>query len=233
MELREAVSKTHKTSDQNSTELIGAVDPMPAPSNSTVQQQLSDTTTTSYPPSISNSSENAVTAGPRTLPYLEALLSFIDTHLGPLFSLQSSVLLGSLERIAFEDLWHLFKPGDLLFSVDKGTEQLYRAHYITGGRLRLRNRTNDELESRIRLTRLFFESDSEDEVEKGQYIEGFGKGTYSDFTIDCYSIAFNGRYLGPLDTAKRISYYGGEREVTSLPIYPLRFHKDGEEAVRR
>ncbi|KAI0859713.1 P-loop containing nucleoside triphosphate hydrolase protein [Xylaria cubensis] len=75
--------------------------------------------------------------------------------------------------------------------------------------------------------------DNGSELTKSEYMEAFGKGTYSPLVIDCYSIAFDGKEIGPLDTAVEISHYTGEKRVTSLQIYPVRFHKDGEEAVRQ
>ncbi|KAI0450531.1 hypothetical protein F5B21DRAFT_425310 [Xylaria acuta] len=226
----------HETGDQESAKLPN----LPAASSEvTVQQELSSTTVPDFQPNVTESSskdETTITEPARSmLSYLKTVLDFIDTNCSHSFTLQTCIRLGSLEKIAFDDLWHLFKPGDLLFSTREGKEQLYRTHYVTGGRLRLRNKTKDELErSGIRRLRRDMDlSGDDDEVTKREYIEAFGRGTYSPLTIDCYSIAFNGKDLGPLDTAVQVSRYNGDRDVSSLPIYPVRFHKDGEEAVRR
>lgn len=42
---------------------------------------------------------------------------------------------------------------------------------------------------------------------------------------------FNGRMVGPKGGSKYIRHYAGELKVTDLPVYPLRFHKDGEAAL--
>ncbi|ORY68313.1 P-loop containing nucleoside triphosphate hydrolase protein [Pseudomassariella vexata] len=43
-------------------------------------------------------------------------------------------------------------------------------------------------------------------------------------------MGFDGVLVGPVDNCKRILYYAGEKDITELAIYPLRFHKQ-EDAV--
>ncbi|KAI1736125.1 hypothetical protein F4680DRAFT_469399 [Xylaria scruposa] len=222
----------HKSTDQDSTESPNL---QAASSGAKVQQETSSAAVLEIPPGISDSTSDKLAATkfePSMLPYLETILGFIDTNCSHSLTLRNSIRLGSLQMIAFDDLWHLFRPGDLLFSIKGGSEQLYRAHYITGGRLRLRNRTKDEMQRGRPQTRPYDTDSDEDDDAYRKYKEAFGKGSYSDLVIDCYSIAFDGKDLGPRDTAVQISHYTGEKHITSLPIYPVRFHKDGEEAVR-
>ena len=43
--------------------------------------------------------------------HLECLVGFIDSNLGDLIKTRAQIAEGTLERIAFDDLWHLFRPG--------------------------------------------------------------------------------------------------------------------------
>lgn len=79
--------------------------------------------------------------------HLQTLHDFIEVGFADQLRLRDKVKDGTLETIAFEDLWQLFSPGDVLYSHDHGFEQLYTAYSMTGGQLRLRNRTEFEAES--------------------------------------------------------------------------------------
>ena len=60
-----------------------------------------------------------------------------------------------------------------------------------------------------------------------------GIGAMTPFVIDCFNMGFNGATLGPVDSVKQINHYSGERLITDLEIYPLRFHKNKEEVVAK
>ncbi|KAL7952745.1 hypothetical protein V8C34DRAFT_318782 [Trichoderma compactum] len=47
----------------------------------------------------------------------------------------------------------------------------------------------------------------------------------SEFTLHCSYIDFDGKYIGPVLRTFEIKRFDGERDITSLEVYPLRFHK--------
>lgn len=47
----------------------------------------------------------------------------------------------------------------------------------------------------------------------------------AEFTLHCSYIDFDGKYIGPVLRTFEIKRFDGEREITSLEVYPLRFHK--------
>lgn len=49
------------------------------------------------------------------------------------------------------------------------------------------------------------------------------------FTVDTYGYASNGQSYGPLPRQFIISRYYGQREITSLPVYPLQYHPKADE----
>lgn len=174
--------------------------------------------------------------------HLELLQEFIKTELGYYLEIQTKVEKGSLLTIAFEDLWYIFRPGEVLYEKRQDHEQLLKVYSITGGQQRRRNRTPIENDRVIRerenqhwrqRNRYRYDSDddgaSDDNDDKDSFIEASGIGTWSPFTIDCYQIGFDGVKIGPIDSYRQIKHYSGECKITDLPVYPLRFHKRKED----
>jgi hypothetical protein len=149
----------------------------------------------------------------RRLEQLCLLNTFVETELGSYLDIQDKIAAGTLERIAFEDLWYLFQPGEMLFFPQQGHEQLCRIFSFTGGQQRKRapNRGDN----------ITYYRDEGDVIHSGS-----GRGTWSPVKLDFYMMEFNGRIVGPKGGAKYIRHYAGEFKITDLPIYPLRFHKD-------
>ncbi|KAI2466561.1 hypothetical protein F4781DRAFT_434236 [Annulohypoxylon bovei var. microspora] len=185
--------------------------------------------------------------------HLETLHNFIETELGDQLKLRTKIENGTIESMAFEDLWQLFSPGDILYSRDQGFEQLYKAYAVTGGQIRLRNRTSNEAENVKKLTDARRDrkmrsrrwnpssesdldhgvSDSEDDWNTYPRGAAIGVGTWTSLTIDCFSIGMDSTRLGAIDWYKRIQWYTGKRKLTDLPILPLRFLPDKDDVVQR
>lgn len=176
--------------------------------------------------------------------HLELLSTFIETDLSHIIELRRRVAELTLESIAFEDLWHLFSPGDTLYTKENDHEQLYTAYMITGGKQRLRNATQEELEE-IRSTqrqersearwwrRHNNSSESENEEDGRNRIHSADKGTWTALVIDCYRMAYDGSDIGPIDSLKKIQYFVGEKRIIDLPIFPLEYHDQSKEITRR
>ncbi|KAF7886878.1 uncharacterized protein EAF02_003525 [Botrytis sinoallii] len=49
---------------------------------------------------------------------------------------------------------------------------------------------------------------------------------HSPVTIHCVCIDYDGKRIGPVSKRFTIQQYEGEYNVTSLPVYPLRFRKE-------
>lgn len=156
----------------------------------------------------------------RRLEQLCLLNTFVETELGSYLDIQDKIAAGTLERIAFEDLWYLFQPGEMLFFPQQGHEQLCRIFSFTGGQQRKRapNRGDN----------ITYYRDEGDVIHSGS-----GRGTWSPVKLDFYMMEFNGRIVGPKGGAKYIRHYAGEFKITDLPIYPLRFHKDKDAVFAR
>ncbi|KAF1963596.1 P-loop containing nucleoside triphosphate hydrolase protein [Byssothecium circinans] len=172
--------------------------------------------------------------------HLKCLHDFMTTELGDLLELRKRIADGTQKDIEFEDLWHLYAPGDVIYSNDNGYHQLYKVYFVSGGQSLKRTRNAQEASEinnmRERLRPWVppeLREDGEDEtLEKLLREESSGIGTWTAFKVDCYSMAFDGEYCGPIDVCKKIQPYGTPREITSLPMFPLRFHPRKDELLR-
>lgn len=155
--------------------------------------------------------------------HLRLLKNFIQNDLGTLLDLNAKAANGTLEKIAFENLWYLFSPGDILYSNDRWHDQLSRAYSVTGGQKRKRGwrKPND--------TKYLYLSDDEGEESMGNT----ASGTWSALVVDSYTMAFDGNQIGPIHGHLKIKNFAGKRKITELSVYPLRFHKQRENLVRQ
>jgi len=152
----------------------------------------------------------------RRIAHLQCLNDFTDRALGDLIAMRSQLAAGTLERIAFEDLWHLFKPGDLVVSRVHGKPQLHKVYSVTGGQVRRRLRSdNDPFERRA------------------QHEKFYMVGTWSPFTLNTFIMGFDGSRIGPKQINLRIMHYSGKRAVAELPVFPVRYHPHKQDLVGR
>ncbi|UNI22167.1 hypothetical protein JDV02_008081 [Purpureocillium takamizusanense] len=146
--------------------------------------------------------------GVAALRHLRCYVNFVEKHLKPLENLFDGT---SRTRVRFNDLDLLFKPGDLVYSPH------WRSTSVRSGR---------DYQS---LWRIYH-------VSRPYY----GRSQLNDTRLDLggdvlqlcsYSIDYNGESFGPVKAKHRISAYGGEKDITDLPVYPLRF-ADGADRIR-
>ncbi|KAM3066248.1 hypothetical protein ACMFMG_003240 [Clarireedia jacksonii] len=120
--------------------------------------------------------------------HLQVLVDFMDTDLKPVFDLRRSISDGTIQEIAFADLWHLFNPGDLI--VESLFQQAYRIFHTSNGRHRLPNRA----------------------------LRYDGEPNYCDFTIDCFHVDYDSRMLGPIHRTLSIVEYIGKRSIFEILV---------------
>ncbi|KAH8885480.1 hypothetical protein GQ53DRAFT_628393, partial [Thozetella sp. PMI_491] len=136
---------------------------------------------------------------------LKLLIEFMDTDLKPTFDLCKAIRDGNAIEIEYADLWHLFRPGDIVVNRSK-KEQAFRVVSITGGRSPLVHRMRYE-------------------EEKIHPVDGF--------VVDCCSLCFNGTEYVPKLKKFSIRSFSGRRPITSLEVYPMRFEESAEKVRRR
>lgn len=130
--------------------------------------------------------------------HLGCLVEFFDKYIT-----KKKDYLDSLhcEKIVFSDIPYLFMPGTLVMS--SNGKQAYRV-------ASLRSKRHRATDPWAAYRHPMLGADNED--------------NRSDITIKCIFVHFDGRNLGPVVRTFGINKFDGERDVTSLEIYPLRFH---------
>ncbi|KAG5798511.1 hypothetical protein H9Q69_002453 [Fusarium xylarioides] len=133
-----------------------------------------------------------------TLEHLTCLLQFMDQYI---LKRQEFLESSACEKIFFSDLWHLFKPGDLVISADG--KQAYQVFNVIShphvGTDRWSKFTKDK------------EDSSDESID-------------DDISVQCVFIHFDGQQIGPVLKTFSIPKFDGEKPVTSFSVYPIRFH---------
>lgn len=127
---------------------------------------------------------------------LTCLLHFIDHDNAEIMDLRRQVKNISFE-IAFENLWHLFEPGQIV--CPKGDkDQAYRVLNVGGGRPHRKMPDHD-----------------------GSLLAKSKAQKITDFFIDCFHIDFDGTHYVPTPLTIYISPYEGTRSIKNLAVRPL------------
>lgn len=157
-------------------------------------------------PLSSSAKEGEGLATPATnLLHLRCLVGFMDDEIKPKLDYIEGP---GCVKILFHDLWHLFKPGHMV--IDQKEKQAYRV-------VRIEVPRHKAVEPWLRWShrRLGPEEDSDDEPDEDTPVK-----------VHCAYIDFDGKQFGPVSGTFTIQPYGSEKDVKSLPVYPLRFAKD-------
>lgn len=145
------------------------------------------------------------------LQHIRCLVQFIDKYLRP--------TLRRLEKdldckIQFRDLWYIFKPGETVYMPLRHPRGPVSIDRVTTGPEMFQSRYNI-------LWRVTGSGGGRPVTSGGQNRTQTRKST--PFRVNCYYIDFDGRYFCPTTHTFMIMPYDGERLVTSLDFYPLRF----------
>ena len=170
---------------------------------------------------------NAASTLARSKEELRCLLDFMDTDMPDIFEVQHQVNSGAIKEIAFEYLWLLYKPGDLVFSAASTNDdtlcQAYRVLHVTGARHIIHTK-RDRYSETVRGPDWEYDAEGEDYgTDKAR-----NSTQMSPLILDLFSIDCNGYRYGPKAKRVVISEYKDERPITSLGVYPASFHPEYE-----
>jgi hypothetical protein len=138
---------------------------------------------------------NDVTRSTMALDHLKCLLNFMDSNIS---AKQAYLNSPKCEKVFFSDLWYLFRPGVVVIGRDG--KQAYRVIDVTSTRHRV-----------VPSWQTWFWNSGD-------------KKKSAPFSTTCVYIDFDGKNLGPVSKTFDFKRFDGEIDVTSLPVYPLRFH---------
>ncbi|KAK0659196.1 hypothetical protein QBC41DRAFT_331599 [Cercophora samala] len=131
--------------------------------------------------------------------HLRCLTEFIDSEIQPKIDWVDG---NDCDKVSFSDLWFLFKPGDEI--IQRENCQAYRVILVFS--------TNH----RVPTPRGRFDT-------KSGYKEDEDEGDEHQLMINCIWIDFDGTHVGPVLGRFVIGHFNGEKAITSLEVYPLRF----------
>ncbi|GAB7359523.1 hypothetical protein MBLNU230_g6167t1 [Neophaeotheca triangularis] len=128
-------------------------------------------------------------------------------------------------RVSFDELWHLFAPGDLVY--DPKEYQALKVLAVTGGRQHLIEEHGDGktigaggLPYEAGLDRGF---DDHFAVGDFQRLTLTGTEQTSDFVLSCFYLRSNGARVGPIQTTRVIKAFEGLREIKDLALMPVAY----------
>jgi hypothetical protein len=176
-----------------------------------VEKTQNDNTVEDDARSESNESTEEDEDGPNpvtSLLHLRCLVRFLDDEV----KLKTQYINSDeCVKILFQDLWHLFKPGNEV--VDQREKQAYRVVRVDIPQ----HKVEDPWARWTYNKRRKPEDSGEEEPEED-----------TPFKVHCAYIDFDGKQFGPVSFKFVIQPYGGVKDIKSLPVYPLRFAKDAK-----
>ncbi|KAK4083702.1 uncharacterized protein Triagg1_1364 [Trichoderma aggressivum f. europaeum] len=145
--------------------------------------------------------DDIILESPTARAHLRCVLECFDAHIKARIEfLQSS----DCRKVFFSDLWHIYRPGTEVIGLDG--KQAYRVIQVASSRHR-------PISNRLFYYNYAYKGKDDDKSEP------------SEFTLHCSYIDFDGKYIGPVLRTFEVKRFDGERDITSLEVYPLRFHK--------
>ena len=154
--------------------------------------------------------------------HLRILVKFMQEDMEDVFAKHKVLRSSNAERIAFQDLWHLFMAGDLLvadgeLSGNQGPE-LYQVSILPAADFFSSRRPVKEISTKTEGSHKLVESVYKEEANSAMSV----------FAVDVFYFDFDGQRFGPVERRMHLVSYEGEKNIVDLPLYPLRFHKDAE-----
>ena len=153
---------------------------------------------------------------------MKCYVDFVKTRLIPRRSMFANADHARPSKVSYRDLASLFHPGDLV--IEPGTSQS-------------ENKIRDKRSSviNVREPKLWKVCYVSEDTPNWSVQSLNAPGTQLQSRIDVgdeathlrlYYIDFDGQRFSPVRGDVSIEAFDGEREITKLPVYPLRFHKD-------
>ncbi len=176
--------------------------------------------------SMRNEKTEDLTDSVQALEDLRCLIEFMDVELRPV---TDSFQGNTRQKITFNDMWHLFKPGELLHS-PVGNQPADPSYCDSLGN-KCPQKPNDRFQEAWRVVctaggRLRLAPDDGRRRKKGDYPP-------NPFTISAYRMDFNGTNYVFQPFLFSIKHFPGERDITSLQCYPLRFSPKADELTSK
>ncbi|WPH01351.1 Hypothetical protein R9X50_00419300 [Acrodontium crateriforme] len=165
------------------------------------------------PNSVPSTEEKSKTPAAKRLVHLQALLRCMDTDLKEIMDLHSQCRRRVKASVAFDDLWHMFQPGDIIWSPKEN--QAYQMLSVHDGRQIL----NPSMEA---------SDDSRRGRDNNDLLAPVDEVSKNPFIIDAYHLDFDGDIFGPVQFHWTIKPWPNEKHIHKMDVYPLEFAQPKE-----
>lgn len=175
-----------------------------------------------------SATDTKAAADTRLRDQLRCLIRFMDYDMKEIFDVKRKLADGSLRTIAFQHLWQLYSPGDVIFTSEQDTNRrAYRVLHVTGGRAILDS--DDQPPGDSARTSSGPIRSWERHGDQGI---AYAHSKNTTFIIDCFYIDFDGQNFGPVPRRFVIPEYEGEKDIDSLPAFPAKFDQNCKETEK-
>ncbi|KAK7963558.1 hypothetical protein PG988_010532 [Apiospora saccharicola] len=151
---------------------------------------------------------------------LKCYIEFVESRIIPDTRRYENPESSEARMVRYQDLWFLFPPGELIVRTRDSM-------HIPAG---------NEYRSTIRIGRCYKkekpDATSTHDWSQPEYLACQTRKPstlFKEFVLTYYTIGYNGEEFGATTCYASFPFFEGFQEVSSLPAYPLRFHKDSED----
>jgi hypothetical protein len=168
---------------------------------------------------------------PTTLAHLETFVAFVEKHIEPAWQRAAGT---SQRKFRFVDLWMAFQPGELLYApltsdspqsseTGKGASAKTETGQRSGVRADIGQKSSTKMYQKgWRLYTMGQDAIHDDKLNDTQ------KSSKREFDLHVYYMEYDGNSYVPVRHTFSIMDFEGERDITSLEVYPMRFAKEAD-----
>lgn len=164
---------------------------------------------------------------------MKCYVEFVETRLIPKYRMFETIDANKPVKVHHDDLWYLFKPGEIVYEpcdTKANTKDL-------GIPENLNPHSESSVPSLWRVCYMLtdyvlWELDDLEVDPDGDLLRDLDDN-YKGTQIIVYYVDFDGKSYSGVSHRFTIEHYSGEKDITALPIYPVRFAEDSQRTVQR
>lgn len=163
---------------------------------------------------------------------MKCYMEFVETRILPKYRMFETLDAMKPVKVRYDDLWYLFRPGETVYKPCDA-----KAKSDLGIAETLNPHSHESLPSLWRVYNIGPDTvrwQVDDlEVEGEGFLARDFKIKYNGTKLRVYYIDFDGKSYSGVSHIFTIEHYPGDKDITALPIYPLRFAHDKDPTVQR
>ncbi|KAH7110741.1 hypothetical protein EDB81DRAFT_954032 [Dactylonectria macrodidyma] len=147
----------------------------------------------------------------QNIQHLQCLVDFMAKHLHEIPALREQIKSKQIDSISFDDLWHLFNPGDIILnraSSGKSEQLAYQVFTVTKGRRNMK-------EVHINIKKV-----------QSERPKSTGRRDRNDLQLQCFSLDYDGAKMDTREEMLYIKPFEGKKRIADLDYYPMAFAAD-------